>query len=400
MIFEPNVMGRDGFYWFQGVVEDRQDPKKLGRIRVRVFGLHTDDKNLIPTEELPWAYVMMPVTSAAMTGLGESPLGPVPGTHVVGFFRDGDSCQEPIVIGTIAGIPEEATQKPKGFYDPRDSDTLVEKLADAPRKIKTRDYHKDGSGVVLTPEDAAKNYPRVINPLDNVIGEPDTNRLARAEIIGDTIVQLKKDTRDKAVPISFGGTWDEPAPAYAAKYPYNHVTESESGHIEENDDTPDHERTHRWNRTGTFEEIGPDGQRIFKVVAHDFEILMKDHEIHIMGKKQETVQHDYDLYVQGNFNIQVDGNVNLLVKGSVYEHVKGSVNSTVDGSLVVKTGGDYTHKVGGKVAFEVGGKFSIKAQEVDIVTTGDINMDAANIWLNSGHAHADDAPDPTKPKVV
>ena len=50
-----NFMGMDGFIWFTGVVEDRNDPSKLGRVRVRIVGHNTDDKTKIPTKDLPWA---------------------------------------------------------------------------------------------------------------------------------------------------------------------------------------------------------------------------------------------------------------------------------------------------------------------------------------------------------
>ena len=53
-----NFMGMDGFIWFTGVVEDRNDPSKLGRVRVRCVGHHTDDKSKIPTADLPWAHIM------------------------------------------------------------------------------------------------------------------------------------------------------------------------------------------------------------------------------------------------------------------------------------------------------------------------------------------------------
>ena len=33
--------------YFYGVVEDRQDPLKVGRVRVRIHGIHTDEKILI-----------------------------------------------------------------------------------------------------------------------------------------------------------------------------------------------------------------------------------------------------------------------------------------------------------------------------------------------------------------
>ena len=84
-----DMLGMNGFVWWQGVVEDRKDPLALGRLRVRILGWHTEDKNKIPTEELPWAYPIQPITSAAMSGVGSTPLGPVEGTWVLGFFRDG-----------------------------------------------------------------------------------------------------------------------------------------------------------------------------------------------------------------------------------------------------------------------------------------------------------------------
>ena len=40
------------FQFFFGVVEDRDDPKQLGRVRVRAFGGHNDDKDAIPTNTL------------------------------------------------------------------------------------------------------------------------------------------------------------------------------------------------------------------------------------------------------------------------------------------------------------------------------------------------------------
>ena len=65
--------GKNGFVWFQGVVEDRNDPLQLGRVRVRCLGFHTEDKQLIPTEDLPWAYPVQPISSAAMSGIGSTP---------------------------------------------------------------------------------------------------------------------------------------------------------------------------------------------------------------------------------------------------------------------------------------------------------------------------------------
>ena len=89
------------FIHFQGVVEDRNDPLNIGRVRVRCFGIHTDDKSLIPTDQLPWAQPVMPFNSASISGVGVSPTGPVEGTWVFGLFLDGSEQQQPVILGTL-----------------------------------------------------------------------------------------------------------------------------------------------------------------------------------------------------------------------------------------------------------------------------------------------------------
>ena len=76
-------MGKDGFNWFVGVIEDRNDPDKAGRVKVRCLGYHSENTQDIPTEHLPWAHVMMPVTAGANSGIGLSPP----------FLLEGTSCQ-------------------------------------------------------------------------------------------------------------------------------------------------------------------------------------------------------------------------------------------------------------------------------------------------------------------
>ena len=40
------------FQYFIGVVEDRNDPNKMGRIKVRAYGIHPDNKEDVPTEAI------------------------------------------------------------------------------------------------------------------------------------------------------------------------------------------------------------------------------------------------------------------------------------------------------------------------------------------------------------
>jgi hypothetical protein len=97
-IFNP---GKYDFIWWIGIVEDRMDPEKMGRCRVRIYGYHSDSKVEIPTEDLPWAIPIQPIYSAAISGVGISPVGPLPGTWVVGFFLDGEDAQQPAFFGTL-----------------------------------------------------------------------------------------------------------------------------------------------------------------------------------------------------------------------------------------------------------------------------------------------------------
>lgn len=106
-----------------GVVEDRvNDPLQLGRVKVRIFGIHSPLKVISETEgsttdSLLWCHVMMPANSASISGVGDSPTGLVEGSHVVGFFRD-KMCQSGVVLGSIGGFPVAEANPNEGFNDP------------------------------------------------------------------------------------------------------------------------------------------------------------------------------------------------------------------------------------------------------------------------------------------
>lgn len=103
--------------WFTGVVEDINDPLQMGRVRVRCFNYHTPDKADLPTEDLPWSTCVLPVTSACINGIGETPIGLLPGSWVFGFFRDGVELQDAVVIGSIPSFSTPANRN-EGFADP------------------------------------------------------------------------------------------------------------------------------------------------------------------------------------------------------------------------------------------------------------------------------------------
>jgi len=91
----------DKFKWFVGIVKDTNPDGAT--VKVRIFGVHRmDDIVDVADEDLPRALVLMP-TTGGQTGGGHSNHGLTYGTWVMGFFADGDNCQQPVVIGVISG---------------------------------------------------------------------------------------------------------------------------------------------------------------------------------------------------------------------------------------------------------------------------------------------------------
>lgn len=106
-----------GNYIMTGVVEDVMDPAQLGRLRVRYVGIHSDNKSLLPTESLPWSNVLGSINSAAISGVGMSPVGVVCGTMVHAIPLD-DGFQEFLILGTVGGNRSVYINSSYGFNDP------------------------------------------------------------------------------------------------------------------------------------------------------------------------------------------------------------------------------------------------------------------------------------------
>jgi hypothetical protein len=548
--------------FYTGVVENRQDPTRLGRCQVRVVGLHSENKTELPTDLLPWAYPMQPVTSAAMNGIGFSPLGPVEGTWVVIFFRD-QECQQPIMMGTLGGIPQDkeissnylndgddyliktdggitdagtgknelepgsGSTKPETAAENADAEEFIgplteddvkkykdnvarlettsepnalpdfsikgivglqnygvvnaqgrigkyqftaqalaslgyvkrvlnangesvppsnQKLADptiwlgkqgavdvssfltsiatqesamdewtrfnyvdlkrlgliddkTDRKIifgylsashpdgveraqalkanqdiddgygnTTTDLYKNGyssvdgdqpktlpqnvpAGVDAdtvplgelrpdgTPSDGTKTDGGVVfgfkdpnkkYPLKEHLNEPDTNRLARNDNINKTLVATKDATRTQKCPVAItGATWDQPQSPYNAAYPFNHTYQTESGHVQEFDDTPENERIHLYHKRGTFLEWDANGTQVNKIVGDGYHIVDRNGYVYIKGSCNLTVDGVTNVLFRSAANIEVIGDTNIVARNDVNMKVSGTMNLSV-----------------------------------------------------------------------
>ena len=100
-----------------GVVESVDDPLQLGRVRVRYFQKHTDNKTKLPTNKLPWSQVLGSIYSASISGVGTAPVGMVPGTMVFAIALD-SGFQEFMIFGTMAGNRSVYINPSFGFNDP------------------------------------------------------------------------------------------------------------------------------------------------------------------------------------------------------------------------------------------------------------------------------------------
>ena len=344
-----------------------------------------------------------------MNGIGTTPMGPVEGTWVFGFFRDGENAQEPVMMGTFGGIPEDPSNPVVGFNDP------------------------DG-----------------VYPLTTHLDEQDTNRLARGSgefpvpLSSDTgktsedspSLSYKRETRNTDVPTALAGDitttipntnnsvlyvaslWNEPNPRYggtgdnptqylpsvelSSMYPYNHVRMSESGHVEEWDDTPTAERLHKFHKSGTFEEIQPDGTKITKIVGNEYEITLGHKGVLIHGTCNVTIAGDCRMLYQGDLVQEVYGDYHLNVHGDTRTKILGNeakeiladqkivVNGTSDFKIgqdqILNITGDSTINIMGDAAQVVSGNLAemIFGDTTNIVGGNLMMVTTGNLDLSSG----------------
>ena len=366
--FMENFIGQDGFVWFTGVVEDRQDPDKLGRVRVRCVGYHTDNISKIPTADLPWAWVMMPTTSSSMNGLGQTPPFIVEGTWVIGFFRDADTLQEPVVMGTLPGVPSEFQKVDKGFYDPRNEESTQ---SDEKYKFKP-DY---GPYPIRTSDSDINRLAK--NDSNNIHPEIKTRDTAAVKDIPianvDTTWNELKTTDETTRGKTASGTNPEtnesrtvPYKRRNSEYPYNHVYETESGHVKEFDDTPFAERIYEKHRTGTFYEVDADGNKVTRVVGNNYDIIAGSNFVNIKGDVNLTIDSNCNTYIKGNWEVQVDGNKNEIVKGTYNQEVTGTVTETYKDTMTQNVTGNVTETYSGNQTTKVTGNVDIDGARIDL----------------------------------
>jgi len=383
-----NIYGGTNFTWWVGVVEDRKDPEKLGRCRVRIYGYHTDDVALLPREDLPWAIPMQPITSAGTSGVGSTPLGPVEGSWVFGWFLDNEENQQPIMMGTLAGKNEKNpnADKKTAEKDLAGNNLLTTSSGSAitdgsGNTIRTgseeseSNYSQDSS-VLNNPKNPTANPsgplndpnstknksfadPNGVYPKLEYSNKPDTNKLA-VEDKTHKYFNIKKKIRKTGIKQALSSsTWNEPETAYNALYPYNHVIETEAGHVIELDSSPNAERIHLYHKSGTYIEIDVNGSTVKKTVGDSYELNDRNGYVYVKGAYNLTVAGTTKILVQNDADIEVDGDVSVLSHGSALVQAAETVQVVADD-------------------IKLSGKSSVQ-----ITSDGPVNIQGSSITLNA-----------------
>lgn len=295
--------------FYIGTVENNNDPKKLGRLQIRILGLHThnrlkaseDVEHFLPTEDLPWAIPVFPMSSS-VDGTGDFNIIEN-GSKVVVFFMDKNR-QQPFYLGSIPYVLEEMPDFEKGFSDPTEQH----------------------------PKESYKN-------------ESSISRLARNEKINETCIGVQNSDLRKWTVNDID--YEEPESAYKAEYPYNRVLETESGIVVELDSTPNHNRIHVFHPAGSYVEVREDGTKVEKIKGVDITVIEKDKTVVIGGNFSVKLNKS---------NVEIDGESIVTTNDKLVLNAKGDIAINVES----ETG----------IGIETTGKVNVKGSEVNVVSTG------------------------------
>ena len=121
-LFDPGFLGGQFLWWVGQIPDDAtwrdnicpgKYPEKDGgtsgwgrRYKVRIIGIHDQTEESIPSDQLPWANVMYPITA----GSGAANAFQTPqirqGNFVFGFWMDGPDQQVPVIMGILGNNPQ------------------------------------------------------------------------------------------------------------------------------------------------------------------------------------------------------------------------------------------------------------------------------------------------------
>ena len=169
---------------------------------------------------------------------------------------------------------------------------------------------------------------------------------------------------------------DEPQMDYNPTYPYNHYTESESGHIYEIDDTPSHERLQIKHRAGTGFHVNPDGTQKSLVVGDNFAVILQDNKAHVFGNLELFIDKDAKISINGEGNISIGRNANIFVGNDTTIHTQNNTNIFTGKNTNVHSMEDIDVRAGKYLRLT-------SLQRIEIIADTQISLSAPRIDINT-----------------
>ena len=285
--------------------------------------------------------------------------------------------------------PEEALAKTDEIFAASTANSALE-------EAKRFDINSTDNKEKLEVLDKGFTDPNANYPTKEYAGISETNKLAQGDARG-TIVQEKNKNRMRGAKLPGGEAWDEPESAYRGAYPYNKVTQTESGHIFEIDDTPGSERLHIYHKSGTYIEIDANGSVIKRTKGSSYEIIDRNGKIAIAGRADISINGACNIFVGNDANIEVEGDTNITCHNDITAQAGGTFNlSAVEEfnirSKTVRIEADENMHIRADTAMTLQAKFiNNKASESINDTaknrytsvTGDVSVAGNNVYLDS-----------------
>jgi len=296
---------------------------------------------------------------------------------------------------------------PAPSTNPSVADAIQHPAHDDPNQTVTQAPPNVASIPVSNPTNNGFGDPLGQYPKASLGGKPDINPLAvgvnsphiqndpasqgaKQETLGiGSSPAAKNAVRKKDVPKAgrHGGSWSQPETPYAARYPYNKVTASESGHVTEIDDTPGAERIHTAHKSGTFQEIGPNGTQVTRIVGDNYTIIDSNGYILIEGRANVHVAGECNVMIMGDANLTMNGKVNMDVHNDFNLNVAGHFGLSVGGGIFIRNDGVFSHDNKGDMQIHGAGNFNstidgthnLTASGYKVTSKGDYHVKVAGV---------------------
>ena len=322
-----------------------------------------------------------------------------------GTLRTKETTSEKIALETKVEEPDVSSPPPTQVQNAADSDKV--NADNSTDTFRANNQPKNTDALPADKQDDTKGFkdPNSVYPHRSSVNKPDTNPLAtvgkspksssgnRETLSAGASPAARNASRKREVQTAGrnGVTWAQPESPYNAQYPFNKVFGSEAGHAIEIDDTPGSERLNWAHRSGTFDEIGPNGTKVTKIVGDGYTILDKNGyiliegiaNVHVAGNCNVIIMSDTNLTMHGKVSMDFHNDVDVNIAGRLALSVGDGIYARNGGSMSLENIGDIDIDAKGNMTTDVTGKFNLTSDAgVNVTSKVDTHIKSAGSFYN------------------